>query len=64
MVSQDDLSALMATSSAGCSIDFTHAEVAARIAEQIIQAGARPVIGTTGFTSAEIASLQKLAEAR
>jgi 4-hydroxy-tetrahydrodipicolinate reductase len=42
-------------------VDFTHPSVAVENVEKILRAGARPVVGTTGFDSAAIARLQALA---
>ncbi len=54
----DDLAAAIADSGARVVIDFTHPESAFANAEVIIAAGAHPVIGTTGFTSEQIETLQ------
>lgn len=40
-------------------VDFTHPSCAAENTRRILQAGARPVVGTTGFTPEEIRTLQQ-----
>jgi 4-hydroxy-tetrahydrodipicolinate reductase len=42
-------------------VDFTHPESAAKNTETILRLGACPVVGTTGFSAAEIERLQELA---
>ena len=57
----DDLAQTIARSRAQVVVDFTHPDCAAANTETILRAGARPVIGTTGFQEDDIARLQELA---
>jgi len=57
----DRLDATIARTGAQVVVDFTHPSVAAANTETILRAGARPVVGTTGFDPAGIARLQDLA---
>jgi len=59
-----ELNAAITHSGAQVVIDFTRPESAVSNAKVILEAGARPVIGTTGFTPKDIADLQKLAKAK
>jgi len=54
----DDLKVAIRDFGAQVVVDFTHPSSAFANAELIIGAGAHPVIGTTGFTTEQIASLQ------
>ncbi|HUJ77024.1 MAG TPA: 4-hydroxy-tetrahydrodipicolinate reductase [bacterium] len=54
----DDLARLIATSRAQVVVDFTHPGSAFANAQCIVQAGVHPVIGTTGFSAAQIQELQ------
>jgi len=56
----DDLAGLIKTHQADAVIDFTLPECVFDNANVIIHAGARPVIGTTGLTAAQIETLTKL----
>jgi 4-hydroxy-tetrahydrodipicolinate reductase len=58
----NDLEAAIRDTKADIVIDFTSATVAAKNCETIIQSGAHPVVGTTGFQPNEITALQKLCE--
>lgn len=55
----DDLTAEIKKSAAQVVIDFTHAESVFKNANDIISAGAHPVIGTTGLLLDQITLLQK-----
>ena len=59
----DDLSAAIAAGKARVVVDFTHPSCAYDNAAAILEAGAHPVIGTTGFTPEQIAQLQSRAKA-
>jgi len=59
-----ELNAAIAHSAAQVVIDFTNPESAFKNAKMILEAGARLVSGTTGFTPKDIADLQKLAKAK
>jgi 4-hydroxy-tetrahydrodipicolinate reductase len=59
-----ELNAAIKHSGAQVVIDFTHPDVAASNTKIILEAGARPVMGTTGFTAGDIADLQKLAKSK
>ncbi len=54
----DNLSQLIKQHQADVVVDLTTAEVAFDNAATIIESGARPVIGTTGFSDDQIATLQ------
>ena len=56
----DDLAALIHSSQAQVVVDFTTAAQVFATANTIIQAGAHPVIGTSGLRSEQIHQLQKL----
>lgn len=58
----DDLAKEIKTSNANVVVDFTTAAVAYQNAKIIIEAGARPVIGTTGFMSEQIQELSQLCQ--
>ncbi|MBU0581056.1 MAG: 4-hydroxy-tetrahydrodipicolinate reductase [Candidatus Margulisbacteria bacterium] len=58
----DDLSARIKSSKAQVVVDFTHPSVAIKNAETILDAGASPVIGTTGIKLEDIKKLQKKAK--
>ncbi len=58
----DDLSSMIKNTKAQVVVDFTHPSVAYKNVETIINAGASPVVGTTGFKPEEIKKLQKLAK--
>ncbi len=55
----DDLAAVIKSSGAQVVVDFTHPSVAVQNANTIIDAGACPVIGTTGLKPEDIAAIQK-----
>ena len=57
----DDLAANIASSEAQVVVDFTTPASAVENTTMILDSGACPVVGTTGFTSAEIESLQEKA---
>ena len=56
----DNLTEAIAGDKAKVVIDFTHPEAAFPNAQAIVNAGAHPVIGTTGFKEEEIAQLQAM----
>lgn len=56
----DDVGAAIRSLRADVVVDFTQPECAAANTEKILRAGARPVVGTTGFKPEEIASLTDL----
>ena len=56
----DNLAAEIKNKKADVVIDFTNADVAFKNAQIIIEAGAHPVIGTTGLRSEQIKTLQDL----
>lgn len=58
----DNLALAIGEAKAHVVVDFTHPSCAFINAEIILTAGAHPVIGTTGFTTEQIASLQKQAQ--
>jgi 4-hydroxy-tetrahydrodipicolinate reductase len=58
----DDLAGAIRGSGAQVVVDFTHPSSAYDNAKTILAAGARPVVGTTGFTPQQIADLQARAE--
>jgi 4-hydroxy-tetrahydrodipicolinate reductase len=60
----DDLPAAIARSKAQVVVDFTHPSSAYANVQAILAAGARPVVGTTGFTPEQIADLQARAQAK
>ena len=57
--SKSDLAQAIATSQADIVVDFTHAAVAYENARIIVEANVSPVIGTSGFTEAQVNSLQQ-----
>ena len=57
-----DLAALLARAPADVLIDFTHHDWTERVAPVAVEAGVRPVIGTTGLSDAFIARLGKLCD--
>jgi 4-hydroxy-tetrahydrodipicolinate reductase len=57
----DPLAEAIQKSGAAVVVDFTQPAAAALNTEMILRAGARPVVGTTGFEPADIARLQALA---
>jgi 4-hydroxy-tetrahydrodipicolinate reductase len=59
-----ELNAAITHSGAQVVIDFTNPESAFKNAKTILEAGARLVSGTTGFTPKDITELQKLAKAK
>jgi 4-hydroxy-tetrahydrodipicolinate reductase len=59
-----ELSVAIKSSGAQVVIDFTHPDVAVSNTKLILEAGARPVMGTTGFKSSDIEELKKLAKAK
>jgi 4-hydroxy-tetrahydrodipicolinate reductase len=58
----DDLARAIADSGAQVVVDFTTPECAAANTEAILRAGARPVVGTTGFRPGDMERLAALAE--
>ena len=58
----DNLSQIIKQSKAQVVLDFTTAAVAMEISTEIIQSGARPVIGTSGLLPEQVAKLKKLCE--
>jgi len=58
----DDLAKAIQSLKAEVVVDFTHPSVAVQNVEAILNAGARPVVGTTGFKPEDIKKLQKLAK--
>lgn len=56
----DDLSSLIQQTKAQIVVDFTHPTVGFDNTKTIINANARPVIGTTGFSAQQIAELKQL----
>jgi 4-hydroxy-tetrahydrodipicolinate reductase len=60
----DDLVAKIKETDAQVVVDFTVPAVAMGNFENIIEAGARPVVGTTGFTEADIERLSELCLAK
>ncbi len=58
----DDLSQQIKATQAQVVVDFTHPSVGFQNAKTILAADARPVIGTTGFSTEQIAELKKIAE--
>lgn len=58
---EDDLRDALATAAPAVAVDFTTPASAYANARAIIEAGVRPVIGTTGLTSDEVAALVALA---
>lgn len=61
---QDDLATKIASTAADIVIDFTHANVGFANAEAILNAGARPVIGTSGFLPEQVSHLQEMCTAK
>lgn len=59
-----ELSTAIKSSGAQVVIDFTHPDVAVSNTKLILEAGARPVIGTTGFKPSDIEELKKLAKVK
>jgi len=57
----DDLAVNIRETGARVVIDFTQPKVAAENTEKILQSGAHPVVGTTGFTREDIAKLTLMA---
>ena len=60
----DDLAEKIAATKAQIVVDFTAAGQGYKNAQIIIEAGARPVVGTTGLTPEEIAHLSELCAAK
>jgi 4-hydroxy-tetrahydrodipicolinate reductase len=60
----DDLPAAIHDHGATVVVDFTHPHCAVENTRKIIEAGVHPVVGTTGFSQADIAQLVRLAESR
>lgn len=61
---KDNLADLIRSSQAEVVVDFTSAESGFANTKTIIETGARPVIGTTGFLPEQIAVLQEMALTR
>ncbi|MBL4769738.1 MAG: 4-hydroxy-tetrahydrodipicolinate reductase [Planctomycetes bacterium] len=62
--SKDDLPKVLAASQAHVALDLTRASLGARHAKLILEAGLRPVIGTSGVDSMEDEALDQLARER
>ena len=60
----DDLSSKVKDSGAKVVVDFTQASVFFQNASAIVEAGASPVIGTSGFTESDVAKLKSLCAAK
>ncbi len=60
----DDLEGAIARGQAEVVVDFTVPDVVAQAARTVLEAGARPVIGTTGLTPEDIDELASLARER
>lgn len=58
----DDLSSMISSLKADVVVDFTLASVGFQNAKTILESGARPVIGTSGFDSKSVSELRALAE--
>lgn len=56
---EDDLVSMIASTQAQVVVDFTLATVAFDNAQRIIEAGARPVIGTSGLNTEQVATLSQ-----
>jgi 4-hydroxy-tetrahydrodipicolinate reductase len=56
----DNLSETIKKTNAQIVVDFTHPSVGFQNSKTIIEAGAHPIIGTTGFSTEQIAELKKL----
>lgn len=61
---EDKLSASISETNADIVIDFTDAASAFKNTQLIIEAGAKPIIGTSGLTAEQIVSLQQQARAK
>jgi len=61
---QEDLNAAIKASKPDVVIDFTNAEAVFKNSKIILDAGVRPVIGTSGLRQNEIAELQSLAKTK
>jgi 4-hydroxy-tetrahydrodipicolinate reductase len=57
----DDLAASIRDLAAAVVVDFTQPDCAAKNTRTILECGARPVVGTTGFRTEEIEGLTRLA---
>lgn len=60
----DDFRRILKSSRAKVAVDFTAVEAGLQNTAIIIEAGVRPVIGTSGFTEAEVEHLKHLAAAQ
>lgn len=60
--SADDLGETIRQTKADVVIEFTRAEFRLKNTLAILEAGARPVVGTSGFTADEVSELRKVAE--
>jgi 4-hydroxy-tetrahydrodipicolinate reductase len=60
----DDLSAAIKHSQADVVVDFTNASVVFDNSQKILEAGARPVIGTSGLMPPQIEQLKSMAQAK
>lgn len=58
----DDLPRALRRSRAEVAVDFTHPDCAVANVRSILEAGVRPVVGTTGFRKKDVAELRRLAE--
>lgn len=61
---RDDLQAALAQIHPDVVVDFTVASAALSNTRTILEAGCRPVVGTSGFTEADVGTLKALARAR
>jgi 4-hydroxy-tetrahydrodipicolinate reductase len=57
----DDLAVTVRETGARVVVDFTQPHVAVENTKKILQSGAHPVVGTTGFTREDIANLTQMA---
>lgn len=57
---EDHLAKIIQTTQAQVVIDFTHPSVGFQNAKTIMENNARPVVGTTGFTTEQITELKKI----
>lgn len=60
----DDLATVIKKTKADVVVDFTTPQSIFNTAQSIIDAGARPVIGTTGLTMEQVKSLQQLCQSK
>jgi 4-hydroxy-tetrahydrodipicolinate reductase len=60
----DELGLVLAECGASLALDFTEAGLGARHGRIMLEAGVRPVIGTSGVSAEEVAELDRIARAR